>query len=271
MPSLDQHPKVDLVKGLILGNPGAGKTGGLTSLVKAGYKVRVYDFDNLLGSLITYVMKECPDKAGNVAFQTFTDKMKGVDVPLVMIGSSMKIMPFINGTPDAFVRCLKQLNHWKTPEEDLGNPAEWGKDTFVVIDSLTTMAGSAMRYVQGMNPGAKEPQALYFAAQQLVMNMIQLLCAEQFKTNVLVLAHIEYDKDQFDITKGFPRSIGSALKTQIGAYFNSVLLVETVGSKRQIRTNSTGIVDLKNPVAFKVPDTLPLETGLATFIEAVRS
>jgi hypothetical protein len=39
--------------------------------------------------------------------------------------------------------------------------------------------------------------------------------------------------------------------------------------KRTIKTNSTGVVDLKNPVSFKIPDELPLETGLATFFQTV--
>jgi hypothetical protein len=77
-----------------------------------------------------------------------------------------------------------------------------------------------------------------------------------------------------DLTKGFPKSVGKALNEEIAGNFNSVLLAESKGSgsqvKRVIRTNSTGIIDLKNPVAFKVPPELPLETGLADFFQAVK-
>lgn len=274
MPSLAQHDSTRFVKGLILGDAGSGKTGGLTSLVAAGYKLRVYDFDNLLHPLRSYVSLQCPDKADNVRFQTFTDKMKGLDTPMMMIGNAMKVMPFVDGTPSAFARAMKQLNHWKDGDEDLGRPQEWGQDTVVVIDTLTTAANAAFRYVQAMNPGAKEPQSYYFAAQQMLVQLIQLLCSASFQTNVLVLAHINYDKNQFEITKGFPRSIGSALNDQISAYFNCVLMVESTGNSgnRIIRTNSTGIVDLKNPISFrKEVDRLPLETGLADFFKAVRA
>ena len=271
MPSLTSLKKATLVKCLYMGDPGAGKTGSLTSLVKAGYKLRIYDFDNLLGSLIQYVMKECPDKADNVVAQTFTDKMKGVDTPMMMTGAAMKVMPFTDGTPKAFSNALKQLTHWKTPEEDLGSPSTWGQDTIVVIDTLTTMSSAAFRYVQAMNPAAKEPQSYYFAAQQLLVNVLSLLASDSFGTNVLVLAHVDYTENHLNIQKGFPRSMGRALNSQIGAFFNCVLLAESTGSRRQIRTNSNGIVDLKNPVAFKVPDTLPLESGLATFFEAILS
>lgn len=271
MPNLLQHSSQKLIKGLVLGDPGSGKTGGLTSLVSAGYKLRVYDFDNLLGSLASYVGRDCPDKASNVSFQTFTDKMKGLETPTMMAGNTVKVMPFIDGQPKAFSNAMKQLTYWKTEDEDFGKPSDFGPDTIVVIDSLTSLSTCAFRYAQAINPGARDQQTYYFTAQQLILNVIQLLCSEQFATNVLVLAHVVYDKNQFELVKGFPRSIGAALNQQIGAYFNCVLLVESSGSKRVIRTDSTGIVDLKNPVSFRTPKELPLATGLADFFAAVLS
>lgn len=271
MPSLAQHQSLRFVKALFLGDPGAGKTGALTSLVAAGYALRVFDFDNLLGTLVQYVQRECPERASAVAFQTFTDKMKGIDMPVTLEGKSVKVFPFTDGPPKAFITALKQMNHWKTDDEDLGPAARWGDRTVLVIDSLTSMSAAAFRYAQAMNPMAKEPQTYYFTAQQLLTNTLALLCSKDFETNVVVIAHIAYSQNHLDITKGFPRSIGSALNEQIAAYFNCVLLAESQGAKRIIRTNSTGIVDLKNPVSFKIPETLPLNTGLATFFEAVKA
>ena len=271
MPSLATLATTQLVKGLYLGAPGSGKTGSLTSLVKAGYKLRIYDFDNLLGSLIQFARRECPDKLENVIAQTFTDRLKGVPVPAMMIGGYAKVLPFIDGQPTAFIDGLKQLSYWKTESEDLGNPSEWGRDTFVIIDSLTSLSESAFRYAQALNPAGKETQAYYFTAQQLVKNTISLLTSKDFATNVLVLAHIDYAQNEQGIQKGFPRTIGSALNGVVGGYFNSIFLAESVGSRRQIRTTGSGIIDLKNPVSFSVPEVLPLETGLATFVEAIRS
>lgn len=265
MPSLEAHPSLEIVKGLYLGDAGAGKTGSLASLVAAGYKLRIYDFDNLLTPLVQYVMKDCPAKIGNVAYQTFTDKMKGPDSPGMMQGKVLKVMPFVEKA-DAFARAMKQLNYWKTPEEDLGKPGDWGPDVIVIIDTLTTMSESAFRYCEFLNPFGLEPQATYFAAQRMIVNALGMLTAEDFKPNVLVLAHIDYDKNQFNLTKGFPRSIGSALNTKIGGHFNCVLQAE---DQKFIRTKSTGIIDLKNPVSFRVPEKLPLESGLATFFKAV--
>lgn len=272
MGSLANHQSLEYVKGLYLGDSGAGKTGSLTSLVKAGYKLRIWDFDNLLGTLVQYVKRECPDKLDSIKYQTFTDKLKGTDSLLMRQGNSVTVMSIADGMPTGYANALKQLNHWKTPTEDLGVPAEWGKECVIVIDTLTTMASAAFRYCQAFNPAAKEPQTYYWNAQQLVMNMLSLLTSEQMHVNVLVLAHINYDKNVMEITKGFPRSIGSALNDQIAACFNCVLLAESRGgNSKVIRTNSTGVVDLKNPVAFRIPETLPLESGLATFFEAVKS
>lgn len=271
MPGIAQHQSLKYVKALYLGDPGAGKTGSLVSLVKAGYKLRVYDFDNLLGSLVQYVQHECPERADAVHFQTFTDEMKGSETPLMMVGGFMKVLPFTEGVPKGFSRALSQLNRWKVGDEDFGDPADWGEDTVLVIDTLTTMAQCAYRYCWGMNPGAKETQAVYFAAQQMVENVLALLFSEQVRTNVMVLAHIDYSTNHLGVQKGFPRAIGSALGAKIGGYFNCILQAEAIGpKKRVIHTQSTGIVDLKNPVSFRLPaEDLPLETGLATFFEAV--
>jgi hypothetical protein len=275
MPGLADNNSTEFLKVLLVGDPGSGKTGSLTSLVKAGYKLRVFDFDNLLGSLKQYVTKECPDRIANVSFQTFTDKMKGNANPIQMIGGRAAVSALTDGIPSAYTRALAQLNHWKVGDEDFGPPATWGADTILVIDSLTSLSQSAFRYAIGMNPMAKEPQTHYFSAQQLVMNTLYLLASEQVATNVIVIAHLDYRDNHMNLTKGFPRAIGSAISSQIASCFNSVLLAETMGSggnvRRTIRTNSTGIVDLKNPVAFRLPDTLPLETGLSDFFTAVKA
>ena len=274
MPGLNDHPSTSLVKGLVLGDSGSGKTGGLLSLLQSGYKLRVFDFDNLLSSLTSRIREYAMDKADAFAYQTFTDDMAGPAMPLVMTGNAMKVMPFVKGQATAFPRFLRQLEHWKTPEEDLGDPGAWGPESIAVVDTLTTMSSAAYRFVQSVNPMGKEPQAYFFAAQQLVEQTLATLCSDSFKTNVLILAHIQYEGDGVNsLVKGWPRSVGSALNQKIGANFNCVLMVEKEGSgpsiKRYIRSNSTGIVDLKNPVAFKVPDRMPLETGLADFFAAI--
>ena len=272
MPKLNERKAARAIKLLCMGDPGTGKTGGLTSLVKAGYKLRIFDFDNLLGSLQQYVMKDCPDQADNVVTQTFTDKFKASGSPVQIHGKVLLVNSPIDGIPKAFPDAMKQLDYWKTESEDLGAPATWDEKTIVVIDSLTTMSLAAFRYVHAMNPSAAEPRTTYGAAQQMVLNVLYRLASEQFLPHVIVLAHVDYRENQLELMKGYPKSIGAALGTQIGSIFNSILLFESQGPTRKvIKTNSTGVVDLKNPVAFRVKDTLPIETGLAEFFSSVLS
>lgn len=272
MPSLANYASARPIKALYLGDPASGKTGSLTSLVAAGFKLRIYDLDNLLEPLFQFVMRECPDKAQNIVFQTLTDSIKAQEQLTTMIGGGLRVMPATDGTPTAFRNLMKQLDHWKTKDEDLGKPADWETDTIVVIDTLSALSRAAFRFVQSMNPMCKDERQYYGAAQELIRNVLALLFSEKFHPNVMVLAHINYDKNHLDVMKGFPKHIGNAMQTEIGSYFNCIFLAESIdGKRRQIRTNSTGIVDLKNPVSFRVPETLPLETGLATIFKAVRN
>jgi hypothetical protein len=270
MAKASEHPSLSLIKGLLLGDSGSGKTGSLVSLLQAGYKLRVYDFDNLLQVLINHAIEECPDKLDNLSYQTFTDKIKIPSIPVGMIEKSQRAMPFTDGTPTAYVNALKQLDYWRDGEEDLGRPGDWGPECIVVIDSLTFMAQAAYRYAQAMDPMGKDGRVHYKTAQDLVMNCLALLASKQFNTNVLLLAHIDYDKDHLGMTKGFPRSIGSAINSVIAGNFNCVLRVENNdGVNRYIKTNVSAIVDLKNPVPFRVKESYPIETGMADFFSAV--
>ena len=102
MPSLANHQANQFTKLLLIGDAKSGKTGSLVSLVKAGYKLRILDFDNLLDILKFKVMEECPDKLDNVEFRPLRDHYE--------CGPSGSI---IKGKPTAWVESLKMLNRWK--------------------------------------------------------------------------------------------------------------------------------------------------------------
>lgn len=255
MPPLNDHIATKIIKCLNVGDPGAGKTGGLAGLLKLDLKLRIWDYDNLLGSLLSYVKKDYPDKIGNVSYATLTDA------------------PVQGVIPTAYSRGKKLLNEWIIGDENLGKPTDWGDDVVIVIDTLSSLSQAAFAYSKAMNPQAKEQRSWYFTAQDLVRDTLSILKSDAIKCNVIVNAHLNYDKNHIGVTRGYPRSIGSAMNSEIGGGFNMILLTETSadGKARVIRTQSNGIVELKNPVAFKLPDTLPLGTGLATIFEAVRS
>lgn len=243
-----------------MGDSGTAKTGSLVSLVKAGYKLRIWDFDNGLDALVHQIRAQCPDKLGNVSFVTIRDKLKAGPMGTV-----------VDGMPRAMKQAMDLLDRWKIGDEDLGVPATWGPDTIVVIDSLTLMSECAFRWAEALNVGAKDKRQIFGAAQSLVEGVIALVTAESFATNVIVIAHTKYLERPDGTPKGFPTAVGNALSPKLPAYFNSVAWTTTgPGNRRQIQTTSTALIDLKNP-SVSMPPTMDLNTGLATFFEKVKT
>lgn len=269
MPTLAHHQSNKYTKLLIEGDSGSGKTGSLTSLVREGYKLRILDMDNGLETLKQFVLKECPEKVENVEFRTLRDKRKAS--PLGSI---------IEGQPKAFISALTMLDRWKYKNEDgtdtdLGNPAEWGPECILVIDSLTFLSDAAFDFREPLVPksrdGKYDMRAVYKDAQDAIENVLALLTSESFRTNVIVISHIRYVDNPDGTKKGYPTAVGSALSPQIPRYFNSVALCQTsAGGKRTIQTTATAMIDLKNPKPFAMLPTYPIETGLAEFFKVLR-
>jgi hypothetical protein len=267
MPSLKEHQSNDYTKLLIEGDAGSGKTGALTSLVKAGYKLRILDYDNGLETLKQYVLKECPDKIGNVEFRTLRDEIKSTpDGPAVL-------------KPTAFIAGTKMLDRWKYTldgkETDLGVPAEWGPECILVLDSLTFFSDAAFDFRAPLVPrsrdGKHDQRAVYKDAQDAVEYILRQLTSEGMRTNVIVISHVKYVDNPDGTRKGYPSSVGSALSPEIPRFFNSVALCQTsAGGKRTLVTKATAMIDLKNPKPFEMKGEYPIETGLADFFEVLR-
>jgi AAA domain len=263
MPSLADHQSNQFVKLLLEGDSGSGKTGALSSLVAAGYKLRILDFDNGLDVLKQFVLKDCPEKIENVEFRTLRDKRKATEQGLS-----------IDGNPKAYPTALKMLDKWKYGDVDLGVPSRWGPDCVLVLDSLTRFSDAAFDFYEPLTVvgkgGDKDGRAVYYNAQQGVEEVLALLTGEAFETNVIVISHIRYIQRQDGTTKGYPNSVGSALGPNIPTYFNSVVLAETEpGGKRTLKTLATPMIDLKNPRPFAMAATYPIGEGLASFFEVL--
>lgn len=261
MPSLDQLVDSPILKLLLMGDSGTGKTGSLVSLVQAGYKLRILDFDSGLHVLGLMIRKHCPELLSSVSYRTLDDKFKPGP-------AGATIQPF------AWTEACKMISRWKFKEKDgtevdLGDPWAWGPEYILVLDSLTFLSDAAYNWADAMNPGAKDPRQIYGAAQDAVEHMLAQLKADTFYTNVIVISHVKYIERQDGTTKGYPTSVGSALSPNIPRYFNSMLQVLTKpGGRRTIQTVSSALVDLKNPAAFS--EELPLETGMAQFFAALK-
>jgi len=250
---------------LLEGDSGSGKTGSLASLVAAGYKLRILDYDNGLESLKQYARKECPDKINNVEYRTLNDKLRATPSG-----------PVIEGVPRAYPDGLKMLDHWKYGDVDLGVPAEWGPECIFVLDSLTFFSEAVFDWCEPLvakgRPADKyDNRTVYYNAQSAVEKFLQFLKSDWFQTNVIVISHIKYVDNPDGTKKGYPTAIGSAISPTIPSYFNSVALCQTgPGGKRTIKTASTAMIDLKNPKPFAMLPSYPLETGLAEFFKVLR-
>lgn len=256
MPSLDQLTASPVIKLLLIGDSGTGKTGGHASLVKAGYDLRLLDMDAGWESLSAAVKRTCPSRLGSVYVESFRDKYK-----------ASSIGPILDGTPTAFTKAVGLLEKWG----DFGSPAQWGPGAVLVIDSLTFLSDAAFNWARAMNPQAKDQRQIYGAAQDAVEHVLAFVTGASFNTNVVVTSHIRFIDLPDGTKRGYPTSVGLALSPTIPRYFNSVAQCLTrPGGARTIQTVSTALIDLKNPASFAMAKELPIETGLATFFETVK-
>jgi AAA domain len=264
MPSLAQHQSNQTTKILLIGDSKSGKTGSLVSLVKAGYKLRILDLDNLLDILKYKILEECPDSLDTVEYRTIRDEYKS--------GPSG---PLISGKPKAWVEAIKMLDNWRYDDVDLGKPAEWGPDCILVIDSLSRLCDATYDFHESIIPRGKsgdyDGRAVYGNAQDDVEKVLAMLTSSSFSTNLIVIAHGVYIDLPDGTTKIFPQGVGQKLSPKIPQYFPTYIRYKNVAGKRTIQLSSDPMIDLANPRpdAFK-EKTLPIETGLAEIFAALR-
>lgn len=268
MPSLANHQSNNIVKLLLVGDAKSGKTGSLVSLVKAGYRLRILDLDNLLDILKTLVLKECPDNAEAVEYRTLRDKRKATAAGSI-----------IEGPPRAFIEAIKMLDAWKYtgPDgvvTDLGRPSDWGPDCVLVVDSLSRLCDAAYDWQEAITPagrsGEKDGRAIYGNAQDAIENTLAMLTSPLFDTNLIVIAHGQYMEFDDATKKIYPQGVGQKLSPKIPQYFPNVIRFKNVQGKRTIQLKSDAVIDLANSAPFAMPDTLDVETGLAKFFEILR-
>lgn len=274
MPALSHHHAAAVTKLLLIGDSGSGKTSALASLARAGYKLRIADFDNGTDILANLLAKE-PEALANVVYEPLTDK-------LVASNGETRLA---NVQRSAFKRGLDLFTHWKMPETtgpngekfeayDLGKPADWGPDTVLVVDSLTMFSNAAQRYTDTMMP-AKDKRMAIYNAQQYIEQTLAMLYSDAVTCNVIVLAHVkEITDEDGDVQEAYAASIGTALSKKIGAYFNNVASV-TMNLKggnevRTINTRTQSALLLKCTAPAAAQKTYPHETGLADFFLALR-
>ena len=172
MPPLDQHETSEFRKLILIGNSGAGKTGALASLVGAGYELRIIDLDASLRALTNHIEEIDPKLLKKVQYQTYRDRMK--------MGPTG---PKLVGPPRAYLNAMTALEKW--PDDD-SDPAEWGEEKILVIDSLTNLGRAAFQWARAVNPqssaGKKQDgRQWYGMAQDLIEDLIANVTSDAFK------------------------------------------------------------------------------------------
>lgn len=287
MASGTQLLKSATAKVLIVGYPGAGKTGTICSLLNAGLKVRVLAFDKV-GNMAPLLHFTKPEFLDNLDVVLLEDKIRNGQKHLETAGM-----------PTAFSDGFKLLDSWKYQNEDgswtdLGSSKNWGNDTVVVLDGLTSQGEAAMRRAMVMlnRTPLNTTQQVWGLAMSDQSKFLDRLLSSSNNHHVVVLSHLkligprDIEKDDSDVTKEikkqmvdlvptrlYPTALGQQLPMTIaGKGFNAVLLAERVvraGKIERYLTTKVGEeLDVKM-AALNVPDKLPLETGLRTVFDAL--
>lgn len=235
MPNMADHKNDPLVRALLIGDSGSGKSGALASLAAAGYTLWIADFDNGLDVLASILRKHAPSALANVEYETFRDKHKIMGDKLVPVDAT----------------AWKKAITWI---EKVANRKDLSGNDIIVLDSMSFAAKAAMAHIKKINGRlVMAPyQSDYGEAQNLVEGLAALLTGDDIKCNVICTAHIAYqgDEDAGVPVKGLPSMIGKALNPVIPRYFNHTLLARQMGTgaslTRTIHSVTMGNVELKN-------------------------
>jgi hypothetical protein len=263
------HP----VKVLLIGDSGSGKTGSLASLAKAGYNLRIMDFDNgteILRNLLT------PEEFARCSIVPLQDHRTAKKLPVMGENNTIKgyTVRAIPARADAWQRAIDLVFDWKqSPEaKSLGSVYQWSTKDVIVLDSLTHMWRCALNFILAINNrlGQNPTQPEWGTCQGMILDVLSTFFDASIKCNIVCCAHIAYDTDQNEVLHGLPSGPGRALNKDIGTYFNHTIRTVTVGTSHSLITRSDGVVELKSAAPGKIKNTYPIETGLADYFKAVQ-
>ena len=293
MAKLELKPaSAPLIKMLLLGYSGEGKSTAIAPLGIPGYKggpgyeLRILDFDgkaeevvrSTLARLLSsnQITQEQHDKALTSNYD-ICNCTEATGIVSAREGKKTVKKIGIDGTATAWTTAVKQMEKWDN---------SWSDKTILVIDSLTYAARAIVNWSQELN--AKLNQTLewrdYQLPQQTVENLM-VLCAD-LPSNVIVAGHqdpLELYKstDQTD-DKGqaveelvdtlmVPISIGRAGRMKLPARFNHLLLMTSEGkgpaTRRWLYTEPRVGVVTKTPYYGIAKDRYPIETALVEYFQ----
>jgi len=276
MPSFDNYPESDLIKGIYLGDTGSGKTGSLCSLAAAGYNVRILDLDGGAQIIKDYVTNPSSPylqpKAGLWAGDKgIASRMNYVTIQETFLNKQGRPIP----KGDSWQKILDQLTEWKDGDKNFGKLEQWTSREVLAVDSFSRFCDSRMYLELVMNGRALSgrQQGDYFKVQDDLERALELLVGPAVKCHVLLLCHIDYVEKDDKTVRGMPQAMGRALGPKVGQHFNHALLAKSsgmgAGLKRKIHTQTTGVIDLKSAAPLRTKPEYDMESGLLEYFQAV--
>jgi len=280
-----------LVRALLCGEPGTGKTGSVAALLNTGrYVVRMLDLDGNNRALLRHTKPE------------YLGKLDIVSVEEELVWSTAHIAT--RGQPRAFERAIRLCGNWSWTDPATGEEVkhgglyDWGPETVLLVDSLTALGRRAMEntlYREGrLEKGARFQDWGLAAKDQEAL--VELVTSAKVKCHVLVTSHIkligppqEAEGDTLEQREAKakvaekvqwtmrPSALGQKLPAQIGQHFDYVLLYEVRADgrgnpRRVIRTRpSDGLAGIRVPDEGALEPELGVADGLARLFDAVRT
>jgi hypothetical protein len=269
LPTLDTHPSISRISLLNLGESGTGKSGALASLVIAGYRLWILDFDNGVDIIVAALRDHYKsDPAGltaalrRVTFETIRDEVS-------LTSGVAKIK-----SATAWKRTGEIVKSWETEKFT-------AKD-IVVVDTLTTMSEVAFNHALSVNGrlNQRPHDTDYGWMADSVLMFIDALADPDAKYNLIINTHIRYlageevvapnDRNVMQAAgqlRGLPNAKGQVIPRNIGKYVNTVVMMKTLGSggsaRRTIVTEPQGVVEVKTSNPFGVKKSYDVKTGMA--------
>lgn len=267
-----------LLRAIIQGAPGSGKTALLASAANAGYRILLADFDHCPESLFAFT---APEHHANIYVIPFDDEV------------SFNAEEGISRNPKALIAFERFLYTGRANGQEYGKPTEWGPETILCLDTLTALGDAAEVRSLALNPTTREGRHLWQAAQEQEA-ACQLMVSNRMHCHSLVLSHVRLispkaesgykdetelqkqvkrERAQLEETGYFPTAVTPGIARNFVRHFPFALLVEEdlaskAVSKRVVRTVPVLGYQIKCPVV-GIADKLPIETALTTLLEKI--
>ena len=221
-------------------------------------------------------------------FRTVSKKVGGKDIRETLLAPK---------SAGAWQKILDQLTNWTDShtKKSYGNVTDWGSDTILHLDTLSTIATQAFYFTQGFNGrlGSMESGNDWgrdiHGAQTQLRRLFEMMSNYSIKCNIIANTHITPIEisdgvnrspeqilresntsgvSQID-PRGFPMLIGRALSRTVGKFWNDALITRQTGSgvstNYEIVTVPSSVdgvlVGAKSSAALK--PTYDISTGMA--------